>query len=86
MFLLWLVVVASRDPENYYRLDAKKTAIENAQDIYVGLCCRETRDTKRLFLLNGLATLCQQQQQQQEHSSTNRLESLGFTIEEILYW
>ncbi|KAL9882938.1 rapamycin-insensitive companion of Tor isoform 1-T1 [Glossina fuscipes fuscipes] len=54
----------SQDPEDYYRLDPKKSVAENAYDIYTTLCCRETRDTKRLFLLNGLAALCQQQQKQ----------------------
>ncbi|XP_075155173.1 rapamycin-insensitive companion of Tor isoform X2 [Haematobia irritans] len=56
----------SQDSEDYYRLDPKKSAAENCYDIYSALCCRETRDTKRLFLLNGLATLCQQQQQLQQ--------------------
>lgn len=60
----FVVLLVSRDPENYYRLDTKKSAAENARDIFGGLCCRETRDTKRLFLLNGLATLFQQHQQQ----------------------
>lgn len=62
----YFAFLVSRDPENYYRLDAKKTAAENARDIFGGLCCRETRDTKRLFLLNGLATLFQQHLQQFE--------------------
>ncbi|XP_065364051.1 rapamycin-insensitive companion of mTOR [Calliphora vicina] len=53
----------SQDSEDYYRLDPKKSAAENCFDIYTALCCRDTRDTKRLFLLNGLATLCQQQEQ-----------------------
>uniref|UniRef100_A0A1I8NQG9 Rapamycin-insensitive companion of mTOR n=1 Tax=Stomoxys calcitrans TaxID=35570 RepID=A0A1I8NQG9_STOCA len=52
----------SEDSEKYYRLDPKKSAAENCYDIYSALCCRETRDTKRLFLLSGLATLCQRQQ------------------------
>ncbi|XP_037816868.1 rapamycin-insensitive companion of mTOR isoform X1 [Lucilia sericata] len=54
----------SQDSEDNYRLDPKKSAAENCFDIYTALCCRDTRDAKRLFLLNGLATLCQQQEQQ----------------------
>ncbi|XP_011293825.1 rapamycin-insensitive companion of mTOR isoform X1 [Musca domestica] len=52
-----------QDTEKYYRLDPTKSAAENCYDIYAALCCRETRDSKRLDLLNELATLCQQQQQ-----------------------
>ncbi|XP_053949989.1 rapamycin-insensitive companion of mTOR isoform X1 [Anastrepha ludens] len=70
-----------QDPEDYYRLDPKKSNAENAYDIYTALCCRDTRDTKRLFLLNGLATLCQQQQSEQQTAKSN----LGFNTEELLY-
>ncbi|XP_028898249.2 rapamycin-insensitive companion of mTOR isoform X2 [Zeugodacus cucurbitae] len=70
-----------QDHEDYYRLDPSKYNIENAYDIYRALCCRNTSDTKLLFLLNGLATLCKQQQSEQ-HNPKNYL---GFNTEELLY-
>ncbi|KAM7347580.1 rapamycin-insensitive companion of Tor isoform 2-T10 [Cochliomyia hominivorax] len=90
----------SLDSEDYYRLDSKKTAAENCFDIYTALCSRETRDTKRLFLLNGLATLYQQQEQiHKKHVSSERTtyatsalanvmsskNNLGFSVEELLF-
>ncbi|XP_067642123.1 rapamycin-insensitive companion of mTOR isoform X3 [Eurosta solidaginis] len=75
----------SQDPEDYYKLDPKKSNAENAYDIYTALCCRDTRDTKRLFLLNGLATLCQQQQQSQTSGQQTAKGNLGFNTEELLY-
>ncbi|XP_061386649.1 rapamycin-insensitive companion of mTOR, partial [Musca vetustissima] len=68
-----------QDTEKYYRLDPTKSAAENCYDIYAALCCRETRDSKRLDLLNELATLCQQQQQLLHKNN------LGFSTEELLY-
>ncbi|XP_050327928.1 uncharacterized protein LOC126758004 isoform X1 [Bactrocera neohumeralis] len=70
-----------QDHEDYYRLDPSKYNIENAYDIYRALCCRNTSDTKLLFLLNGLATLCKQQQTE-AHNPKNYL---GFNTEELLY-
>ncbi|XP_004525858.1 rapamycin-insensitive companion of mTOR isoform X2 [Ceratitis capitata] len=70
-----------QDPEDRYQLDPRKSNAENAYDIYTALCCRDTRDTKRLLLLNALATLCQQQQSEQPTAKSN----LGFNTEELLY-
>lgn len=71
-----------QDHEDYYRLDPSKYNIENAYDIYRPLCSRNTSDTKLLFLLNGLATLCKQQHLEQQ----NPKNYLGFNTEELLYW
>lgn len=64
------------DPEDVYRLDLSKSPAENAFEIYSTLCSRDIREAKRLFLLNGLATLLQNDKKFQ----------LEFTTEEILYW
>ncbi|XP_030382024.1 rapamycin-insensitive companion of mTOR [Scaptodrosophila lebanonensis] len=74
-----LRIKVSQDPEDYYRLDPKKLAAENAYDIYKMLCCRETRDNKRLFLLNELASLCL------AATTGAPLNQLRFTTEELLY-
>lgn len=73
-------VTVSQDPEDFYRLDPKKSAAENAYDIYAMLCLEETRDTKRLFLLNALASLCL------AASTGSPNNNLRFTTEELLYW
>ncbi|XP_055843320.1 rapamycin-insensitive companion of mTOR [Episyrphus balteatus] len=65
----------STEPEDYFRLDPQKSPAENAFEIYESLCIKETRDAKRLFLLNGFATLFQE----------NKISQLGFTTEEFLY-
>ncbi|KAH8404427.1 hypothetical protein KR222_010690, partial [Zaprionus bogoriensis] len=69
----------SQDPEDFYRLDPKKSAAENAYDIFAMLCLEETRDTKRLFLLNALASLCL------AASTGSPNNNLRFTTEELLY-
>ncbi|KAH8373225.1 hypothetical protein KR009_006539, partial [Drosophila setifemur] len=69
----------SQDPEDFYRLDPKRSAPENAFDIYSLLCQEETRDTKRLFLLNALASLCLGARKGSHHSN------IRFTTEELLY-
>ncbi|XP_017477369.1 PREDICTED: uncharacterized protein LOC108367295, partial [Rhagoletis zephyria] len=74
-----------QDPDDDYRLDPKKSNAENAYDIYTALCCRDTRDTKRLVLLNRLATLCQQQQQHHQSEQQTAKSNLGFNTEELLY-
>lgn len=61
-------------------MDPKKSAAENAYDIYAMLCLEETRDTKRLFLLNALASLCL------AASTGSPNNNLRFTTEELLYW
>ncbi|XP_055911033.1 rapamycin-insensitive companion of mTOR isoform X2 [Eupeodes corollae] len=65
----------STEPEDYFRLDPQKSPAENAFEIYELLCIKETRDAKRLFLLNGFATLFQE----------NKIPQLGFSTEEFLY-
>ncbi|XP_034102932.1 rapamycin-insensitive companion of mTOR [Drosophila albomicans] len=74
-----LRIKVSQDPEDFYRLDSKKSAAENAYDIYNMLCMEETRDTKRLFLLNALASLCL------AASSGSPNNNLRFTTEELLF-
>ncbi|XP_034490781.1 rapamycin-insensitive companion of mTOR isoform X2 [Drosophila innubila] len=76
---LQLRIKVSQDPEDFYRLDPKKSAAENAYDIYAMLCLEETRDTKRLFLLNALASLCL------AASSGSPNNNLRFSTEELLY-
>ncbi|XP_055383093.1 rapamycin-insensitive companion of mTOR isoform X2 [Condylostylus longicornis] len=66
----------STAPEDFYKLDPKKSNSENAYDIFVALSSKSTTDNKRLYLLNGFATLFQQ-------SDDNG--NLGFTTEELLY-
>ncbi|XP_068141210.1 LOW QUALITY PROTEIN: rapamycin-insensitive companion of mTOR [Drosophila tropicalis] len=74
-----LRIKVSQDPEDFYRLDPKRSAAENAHDIYAMLCLEETRDTKRLFLLNALASLCLAASTGSPHNN------LRFTTEELLY-
>ncbi|KAH8386683.1 hypothetical protein KR093_001958, partial [Drosophila rubida] len=76
---LQLRIKVSQDPEDFYRLDPKKSAAENAYDIYNMLCMEETRDTKRLFLLNALASLCLAASSGSPHNN------LRFTTEELLF-
>ncbi|XP_030564623.1 rapamycin-insensitive companion of mTOR [Drosophila novamexicana] len=76
---LQLRIKVSQDPEDFYRLDPKKSAAENAYDIYAMLCVEETRDTKRLFLLNALASLCLAATTGSPHNN------LRFSTEELLY-
>ncbi|ALC49697.1 rictor [Drosophila busckii] len=76
---LQLRIKVSQDPEDFYRLDPKKSAAENAHDIYGQLCLEETRDTKRLFLLNALASLCL------AANSGSPNNQLRFSTEELLY-
>jgi len=44
------------------------------------LCLEETRDTKRLFLLNALASLCLLARKGSHHTN------IRFSTEELLYW
>ncbi|KAM8718758.1 hypothetical protein ACLKA7_001466 [Drosophila subpalustris] len=76
---LQLRIKVSQDPEDFYRLDPKKSAAENAHDIYTMLCLEDTRDTKRLFLLNALASLCLAASTGSPHNN------LRFSTEELLY-
>ncbi|XP_017050500.1 rapamycin-insensitive companion of mTOR [Drosophila ficusphila] len=76
---LQLRIKVSQDPEDFYRLDPKRSAAENAFDIYSMLCVEETRDTKRLFLLNALASLCLGARKGSHHSN------IRFSTEELLY-
>ncbi|XP_034669352.1 rapamycin-insensitive companion of mTOR isoform X2 [Drosophila subobscura] len=76
---LQLRIKVSQDPEDFYRLDPTRSAAENAFDIYSMLCREETRDTKRLFLLNALASLCLAARKGSHHSN------LRFSTEELLY-
>ncbi|XP_017064890.1 rapamycin-insensitive companion of mTOR [Drosophila eugracilis] len=76
---LQLRIKVSQDPEDFYRLDLQRSAAENAFDIYSMLCLEETRDTKRLFLLNALASLCLGARKGSHHSN------IHFTTEELLY-
>ncbi|XP_044316925.1 rapamycin-insensitive companion of mTOR [Drosophila rhopaloa] len=72
-------IKVSQDPEDFYRLDPTRSAAENAFDIYSMLCVEETRDTKRLFLLNALASLCLGARKGSHHSN------IRFSTEELLY-
>ncbi|XP_017088263.2 rapamycin-insensitive companion of mTOR [Drosophila bipectinata] len=74
-----LRIKVSQDPEDFYRLDPTRSATENAFDIYSMLCQEETRDTKRLFLLNALASLCLGARKGSHHSK------ILFSTEELLY-
>ncbi|XP_017150826.1 rapamycin-insensitive companion of mTOR [Drosophila miranda] len=76
---LQLRIKVSQDPEDFYRLDPTRSAAENAFDIYSMLCREETRDTKRLFLLNALASLCLAARKGSHHSN------LRFSTEELLF-
>ncbi|KAH8362188.1 hypothetical protein KR084_008923 [Drosophila pseudotakahashii] len=76
---LQLRIKVSQDPEDFYRLDTQRSAAENAFDIYSMLCLEETRDTKRLFLLNALASLCLGARKGSHHSN------IRFSTEELLY-
>nr|AAQ22398.1 SD16537p [Drosophila melanogaster] len=76
---LQLRIKVSQDPEDFYRLDPQRSAAENAFEIYSMLCLEETRDTKRLFLLNALASLCLGARKGSHHSN------IRFTTEELLY-
>lgn len=72
----FLSISVSTAPEDFYRLDPKKSPKENAYDIYVALSLKDTNDTKRLYLLNEFVTLLQQ----------NKDINLGFTTDELLFW
>ncbi|XP_017025481.1 rapamycin-insensitive companion of mTOR [Drosophila kikkawai] len=74
-----LRIKVSQDPEDCYRQDPTRSAAENAFDIYSMLCLEETRDTKRLFLLNALASLCLGARKGSHHSN------IRFSTEELLY-
>lgn len=76
----FILLTVSQDPEDFYRLDPTKSAAENAFDIYAMLCVEETRDTKRLFLLNALASLCLAATSGSPHNN------IRFSTEELLYW
>lgn len=64
-----------QSPDDYYRLDLKKSSIENAYEIYSALCASDTSESKRLSLLNAFAALFEQSSQ----------EDMGFTTEELLF-
>nr|XP_016937001.2 rapamycin-insensitive companion of mTOR [Drosophila suzukii] len=76
---LQLRIKVSQDPEDFFRLDPKQSAAENAFEIYSMLCLEETRDTKRLFLLNALASLCLLARKGSHHTN------IRFSTEELLY-
>lgn len=63
-------------PDEYYRLDENKSAIENAYNIYLGLCLKKTSDSLRLCYLNEIIKLFD------KHKPV----TLGFSVDEFLYW
>lgn len=63
-------------PDEYYRLDEKLPDCQNAYNIYIGLSNKKTSDSLRLCFLNEIVKLFD------KHKPI----SLGFTVEEFLYW
>lgn len=68
--------VLGLSPDEYYRLDENKSAIENAYNIYLGLCLKKTSDSLRLCYLNEIIKLFD------KHKPI----TLGFSVDEFLYW
>lgn len=63
-------------PDEYYRLDETKSITENAYVMFIGLSNKKTSDSLRLCFLNEIIKLFD------KHKPI----SLGFTVEEFLYW